>query len=108
MSRTRLQQTTPEPHPLEQSLSTVESSINTVVLQWVWVLSSVQNGGGGGGGGLLTLDWGVRRVISYKSLIQEQMDGESLKSDSLVTNQHGRIVLVAELKPIKKNFWGQI
>lgn len=50
------------------------------------------------------LDWGVRRVISYKSLIQEQMDGESLKSDSLVTNQHWRIVLVAELKPIKKNF----
>lgn len=47
---------------------------------------------------------GVRRVISYKSLIPEQMDGESLKSDSLVTNQHGRIVLVAELKPIKNKF----
>lgn len=80
-----------------------------MVLQWVWVLSCVQNsGGGGGGGGLLMLDWGVRRVISYKSLIQEQMDSESLKSDSLVTNQHGRIVLGAELKPIKNKFWGQI
>lgn len=54
------------------------------------------------------LDWGERRVISYKSLIQEQMDGESLKSDSWVTNQHGRIVLGAELKPIKNKFWGQI
>lgn len=32
----------------------------------------------------------MRRVISYKLFIQEQMDGESLRSDSLVTNQHGR------------------
>lgn len=80
--------------------------MDKVVLQWVWVLSCVQNGGGGGG--LLMLDWGVRRVISYKSLIQEQMDSESLKSDSLVTNQHGRIVLGAELKPMKNKFWGQI
>lgn len=47
MGRTRLQHTTPGPHPLEQSPSTVESSINTVVLQWVWVLSCVQNDGGG-------------------------------------------------------------
>lgn len=36
------------------------------------------------------------------------MDSESLKSDSLVTNQHGRIVSGAELKPIKNKFWGQI
>lgn len=57
---------------------------------------------------MLMRDWGVRRVISYKSLIQEQMDSESLRPDSLVTNQHGRIVLGAELKPIKSQFWGQI
>lgn len=52
------------------------------------------------------LDWGVRRVISYKSLIQEQMDGESLGSDSLVTNQHEGIVKGAELKPIKSKSFG--